>query len=192
MAINYWIQSVWEIVLALNMACFLTRSLILFRKAPWYCLPYYVQASITSEKRSIIVDHIKFNIIHGGLLVIFILQSKPRGWVIGIDLIFIFMRWNRKRYNICYCPFTYDDNLNLVMFYIKSSCIIFFLNNFESEISWYFLSQSFESVKEWHKLRSLISINSIIKNFTIPVTHEQQIPNNRSISGVSQSWRARS
>ena len=77
--------------LALNVACSVFRSLISFRKSPWYCLPYYVQAKTTSKKRPIIVDHITFKTIHGVLLFIFILHSKSRGWVINIGFIWIFV-----------------------------------------------------------------------------------------------------
>ena len=39
---------------------------------------------------------------------------------------FIFMRWNKKRYIMCYFTLTYDDNLILDIFDIKMSGIIVF------------------------------------------------------------------
>ena len=71
---------------------------------------------------------------------------------------------------MCYFPLTYDENLIFDMFYIKMSCIIVFLTNVESVISWDFLSQVFEAVKGLHKLQFSISINSSIGSFTITVT----------------------
>ena len=38
---------------------------------------------------------------------------------------------------MCYFPLTYDYTLILVMFYIKMSCIIVFLTNFELVVSYY-------------------------------------------------------
>ena len=63
---------------------------------------------------------------------------------------------------MCYCPLNYDDYLILDMFYIKISCIIVFLTNTESVISWILSVTIFEAVEELHKLRSLILINSNI------------------------------
>ena len=54
---------------------------------------------------------------------------------------------------MCYCILNYDDNLIFVMCYIKISCIFVFFANVESVISWYFLSQFFEEVKELHKVK---------------------------------------
>ena len=45
------------------------------------------------------------------------------------------------------------------MFYIKMSYFIIFLTNFELVISWYFMSQLFETVKELHKVLFSISVN---------------------------------
>ena len=58
-----------------------------------------------------------------------------------------------------YCILNYNDSFIFVMFHIKMSCIIIFLTNIESVISWYFLSQFFEAVKEFHKVRFSISIS---------------------------------
>ena len=40
---------------------------------------------------------------------------------------------------MCYCSFGYDENHIFDMFYIKMSCIIIYLTNFESVIYWGFL-----------------------------------------------------
>ena len=48
------------------------------------------------KNRPVIVDHITCKKIHGRSLVIVIIQSKLRGWVIDIDFIIIFIRWNKK------------------------------------------------------------------------------------------------
>ena len=77
-------------------------------------------------------------------------------WLIYI---YIFVKWNEKFNTMCYCLLNYDDNIILDMFYIKMSCIIVFLTNTKSVISWDFLSQFFEAVKELHKLWLLIPIN---------------------------------
>ena len=69
-----------------------------------------------------------------------------------------------------YFPLTYDDQIILVMFFIEISFIIFFLTNFESVISWYFLSQFFKGFKEFHKLRFSILINSNIQRHQITIT----------------------
>ena len=82
-----------------------------------------MQSKIISKKRSVIVDHIKWKTIHGGLLVIS--QSKSQGWVIDIYFITIFVILNQKIYIMCYYILNHDDNLIFVMFYIKMSCIIF-------------------------------------------------------------------
>ena len=50
---------------------------------------------------------------------------------LSILFFLIFVIWNKKRYIMCYCLLTYDDNIILVMFYIKILFIIFFLPNFE-------------------------------------------------------------
>ena len=52
---------------------------------------------------------------------------------------------------MCYCTLNYDDNLIIIMIYIKMSCIIVYIANFDSVVSWYFLSQIFEAVKELNK-----------------------------------------
>ena len=89
------------------------------------------------KNRPVIVYHIHCMTLHGGLLVIVILQSKFRGWVIYIYFIIIFLLLNNQRYIVRYCILNYDDNLIFVVFYIKMWCIIVFLANFESVISWY-------------------------------------------------------
>ena len=71
---------------------------------------------------------------------------------------------------MCYCPLTYYDNIILDIFYIKMSCIIVFLTNIKSVISWYILSQFSKTVKEVYKLQVLISININIQRHKITVT----------------------
>ena len=60
---------------------------------------------------------------------------------------------------MCYCILNYDDNLIFVVLYIKISCIIVFIKNYGSMISWYSLSQFFEAVKELHEVQFSILIN---------------------------------
>ena len=55
------------------------------------------------------------------------------------------------------------------MFYIKISYIIVLLTNFDSVISWYFLSKYFEAFKELHQYWFPISINRNISSLTISV-----------------------
>ena len=50
--------------------------------------------------------------------------------MIDIGVIIIFLILNEKMNIMCYCILNYDDNLILVMLYIKMSCIIVFLNFF--------------------------------------------------------------
>ena len=45
------------------------------------------------------------------------------------------------------------------MFYNEMSCIIIFLTNSESVVSWYFPSPFFEAVKELHEVIFPISVN---------------------------------
>ena len=59
---------------------------------------------------------------------------------------------------IYHCILNYNDILVFVMFQIKMSSIIF-LTNFESVLSWYFMSPFFEAVKEFCKFRFQILIN---------------------------------
>ena len=61
---------------------------------------------------------------------------------------FYFCDIGQKSYIMCYCPLTYDDNIILVMFYIKISCITVHLTNLESVISWDFVSQFIKPIKE--------------------------------------------
>ena len=49
-------------------------------------------------------------------------------------------------------------------FLILEYLLLFFLNNFESMISLYFLSQLFEAVKELHRSRFLFLVNRTILN----------------------------
>ena len=84
-----------------------------------------------SKKAAGIVDHIILKTIHWGLLVIVILQSKLRGWVIDIVFIFIFLILNEKMNIMCYCILNYNYSIIFVMFYIKMARIIVFIIHFE-------------------------------------------------------------
>ena len=66
---------------------------------------------------------------------------------------------------MCYCILNYGNNLIFDIYYINLSCIIVFFTNLESVISWYFLSDFFEAVKELHKVWFPISINRNNLNF---------------------------
>ena len=57
---------------------------------------------------------------------------------------FFSVRWNKTRYIICYFQLTYDYNIILDMFILECYVSLFFLQNIESVIYWYFPSQSFE------------------------------------------------
>ena len=60
-----------------------------------------------------------------------------------------------KRYIMCYFTLNHNDSLILDMFYIKLSWNFVFLKNIESVISWYYMPQFFEAVKEFYNLRFL-------------------------------------
>ena len=150
------------IFLDLNITSSVFWLLISFWKFLWYCLLFEVQAQKTSEKLLIISHHIKCKMIHRGLLVIFNLQSKLRGWVNDDFFINIFMRWNKK--------YTWDAIFHwAMMIIIYVSCCtlkyhvsLFFSRNLKSVIYSYFLSQFNEAVKELHKLWFPIMINTNI------------------------------
>ena len=102
------------------------------------------------KKRPVIVNPIKCKQkIHGVLLVI--LHSKRKGWVIDIDFIIICGILNNKRYIFCYFIMNYDENLifNLLFLYViyhhfsQKLRIIALLS---------FLLQFSKSVKELHKV----------------------------------------
>ena len=52
-----------------------------------------------------------------------------------------------------YCSITYDDSLVFIMFHIKLSQNLVFLTYIESMLSWYFITQFLEVVKEFHKFQ---------------------------------------
>ena len=55
---------------------------------------------------------------------------------------------------MCYFSLTYDDIVLFVIFYIKLSWNFVFPTNIKSMLSWYFLTQFLEAVKEFHKYLS--------------------------------------
>ena len=66
-------------------------------------------------------DHIKCKTIHGGLLVVVIIQSKTS------DLYKKFVILNQKRYIMWYCTLNYDDNfIYLLCFIFKCHLSLFF------------------------------------------------------------------
>ena len=83
---------------------------------------------------------------------------------------YYFYDMEQKMYIMCLCALKYDHILIFFITYIKMSCIIVFLTNFESVISWYFLSQFYKSVKDLHKVQFIISINTNIWSYTITIT----------------------
>ena len=67
-----------------------------FENFPGIVYPIKCKKTSLQKNRLVIVDHIKCQMIHRGLLGIFFLQSKLWGWVLGIYIIIIFMIWNNK------------------------------------------------------------------------------------------------
>ena len=52
---------------------------------------------------------------------------------------------------MCYYILNYDDNLIIIMIYVKMSFIIVYLTHLESVISWYFLSQYLKQLNNFIK-----------------------------------------
>ena len=84
---------------------------------------------------------------------------------------------------MCYYTLTYDDYFHVDIFYIELLCN-FFIIDVECVIYWYFWSQLFESVKEFHKLQFLISIDDNIHRHQIPVKPTEKTPKYGAIPGV--------
>ena len=71
------------------------------------------------------------------------------------------------RYIRCYCQFTYNDSVILIMFYFKLSRKFSFLTNIKSSHLWYFWTQLFAADKEIHNFLFLV-INNNFRN-QVPV-----------------------
>ena len=87
----------------------------------------YLQASITSKNCPIIVEFIKQKNNTQRIIAYCLSTIKIARVSDQYDFYFHFCNMEQKRYIICYCPLTYDDNLILDMLFIEILCIIFFL-----------------------------------------------------------------
>ena len=93
--------------------------------------PYYYQ-----KDTQMIISHFLWSQYHKG------------EW--PILYFFLLFLWMNKTINrMYYCILNSDDNIIFVTFSIKMSCIIVFLTNSESVISWYFMSQLFWGSKRF-------------------------------------------
>ena len=115
----------WEISLSLNVAYSLFRWLISFRKAPWYCLVWYVQSSITTTRGPLKLTISQYLWYMEDYFVLY-LYSQYRYGEWSLLVLYLFILLFGKMDITYHCTLKYKDILIFLMFQIKISSIIFF------------------------------------------------------------------